>query len=90
MYLILKTINPSLYHSTVKNRLPERTEFWESIGYLKNSMEGYALPFVKQPPKMQFENNKSALSSADFVTNEIKDLLESGCIKEMKPTSSIL
>ena len=35
------------------------------------------------PPKVRFRNNKSALSSAEFVTNEIKDLLESGCIKEI-------
>ena len=32
---------------------------------------------------MRFQNNKSALSAAEFVTNEIKDLLKSGCIKEI-------
>ena len=32
---------------------------------------------------MQFQNNKSALSSAEFVSIEIKDSLESGCIREI-------
>ena len=32
---------------------------------------------------MRFRNNKSAISSAEFVTNEIKDLLKSGCVKEI-------
>ena len=41
------------------------------------------MPFVKQPPKVRFQNNKSALSAAEFVTKEIKDLLKSGCIKEI-------
>ena len=74
-------------YPTVKNRLAERIDFWESIGasnwILKILRESYALPFVKQPPKMLFQNNKSALSSAEFVTNEIKDLLKSSCIKEI-------
>ena len=46
------------YYPTVKNRLAERIDFWESIGasnwILKILREGYALPFVKQPPKVQF------------------------------------
>ena len=42
------------------------------------------MPFVKQPPKVRFQNNKSALSSAEFVTKEIKDLLKLGCIKEIE------
>ena len=75
------------YYPTVKNRLAERIDFWESIGaskwILKILREGYVLPFVKQSPKVRFQNNKSALSSAEFVTNEIKDLLKSGCIKEI-------
>ena len=59
-------------HPTIKNRLSERINLWESIGaskwILKISREGYALPFVKHPPKVRFQNNKSALSSAEFVT----------------------
>ena len=83
------------YYPTVKNRLAERIDFWESIGasnwifkILRDclkilNIQFDALPFVKQPPKVQFQNNKSALSSAKFVTSEIKDLLNSGCIKEI-------
>ena len=71
------------YYPTVKNRLAGRIDFWESIGasnWILNILrEGYALPFVKQSPKVRFQNNKSALSSAEFVTNEIKGLLKSGC-----------
>ena len=46
--------------------------------------EGYSLPFVQQPPQAFFINNKSALDSSDFVTNEILSLLEQGCIREVK------
>ena len=83
------TAEPCLknYYPTVRNRLTERIDFWENIGasnwVLKILKEGYALLFVKQPPKVRFQNNKSALSAAEFVTKEIKDLLKSGCIKEI-------
>ena len=70
---------------TVENRLAERIDFWESIGasnlILKILRDGYGLPFVMQPPKVRFQNDKSAFSSAEFVTNEINNLLKSGCIK---------
>ena len=39
---------------------------------------------MKQPPEAFFRNNKSALDSSDFVTNEIHSLLEQGCIREVK------
>ena len=69
MYLTLKTTMPETClkrYPTVKNRLSGRVDFWESIGpsnwILKILREGYALPFVKPPPKVRFQN-KSPLSS---------------------------
>ena len=62
--------------------------FWEQMGaspwVLKILREGYSLPFVQQPPQVSFRNNKSALESSDFVTNEIYSLLEQGCIREVR------
>ena len=58
MYLTLKTM-PELClqrYPTDKNRLPGRIYSWESIGasnwILRILREGYALSFVKQPPKV--------------------------------------
>ena len=51
---------------------------------LKILREGYSLPFVQQPPQVSFRNNKSALESNDFDTNEIYSLLEQGCIREVR------
>ena len=85
--LVLKDIIQWLKTDWLLGKYWLRIGFWESIGasnwILKILREGYVLSFVKQPPKVQFQNNKSALSSAEFVTNEIKDLLKSGCIKEI-------
>ena len=39
---------------------------------------------MQQPPQIFFKNNKSALDSSDFVTNEIYSLLEQRCIREVK------
>ena len=39
---------------------------------------------MQQPPQAFFRNNKSALNSSDFVTNEIQSLLDHGCIREVK------
>ena len=51
---------------------------------LKILRERYSLSFVQQPPQAFIRNNKSALDSSDFVTNEIHSLLEQRCIREFK------
>ena len=45
---------------------------------------------MQQPPQISFRNNKSALDSSDFVTNEIYSLLEQGCIREVKRSEAHL
>ena len=45
--------------------------------------DGYAIPFVEMPPPAFFSNNKSAFKAQDFVSLEISELLERGCIKEI-------
>ena len=51
---------------------------------LKILREGNSLPFVQQHPQAFFRNNKSALDSSDFVTNEIHSLLEQGYVRGVK------
>ena len=68
----------------MKNRLKENIKFWKNIGaspWVINIIEdGYAIPFVEMPPPAFCSNNKSAFKAQDFVSSEISELLECGCI----------
>ena len=46
-------------------------------------MDGYALPFTKEPDLASFSNNRSALNNREFVTKEVLDLLSSGRVREV-------
>ena len=74
--------------ANVKNRLSEYVEFWQEIGaspwVLKVLKEGYAIPFLEIPPKVFFKNNKSALKHPEFVSSEVLNLLNLGCVKEIR------
>ena len=71
----------------VKNRLKENIQFWKNIDaspWVINIIEdGYAIPFVEMPPHAFFSNSELAFKAQDFVSSEISDLLERGCIKEI-------
>ena len=71
----------------VKGRLKEKISFWEEIcassWVLSISRDGYALPFISEPEPKVFQNSVSASRNKEFVTNEILDLLNSGCIREV-------
>ena len=43
---------------------------------------GYKIPFINTPPSVILENNLSARSNLDFVSEEIKILLQKRCISE--------
>ena len=43
---------------------------------------GYKIPFINTPPSVILDNNLSARSNLDFVSEEIKMLLQKGCISE--------
>ena len=40
--------------------------------------KGYSLHFESYPPSMNFENNKSALLNAVFVSEAVQELIDSG------------
>ena len=72
--------NPS-----VKNRLLSSYEFWENticapfyvLSIIKN---GYAIPFVANPPPCYAKNNRSSLRHQDFVDSGIRNYLEKSYI----------
>ena len=45
--------------------------------------EGCAIPFLEIPPNVFFKNNKSALKHPHFVSSEVLNLLNLGCVKEI-------
>ena len=69
----------------VKDRLSKNIEFWHEIGaspWVLKVLQGYAIPFLEMPPKASFKN-KSALNHPDFVSSEVLNLLDLGCVKEI-------
>ena len=71
----------------VKGSLRSNLEYWKEIGasdFILDVIEnGYKLPFRTIPDKAEFKNNKSARENAQFVSDSIKDLLESKRIVEV-------
>lgn len=78
----------------VKGRLRENIAFWHNIGasnwLLRVIREGYCLPFVELPKGKFFQNHKSALCNAEFVSAEISKLLKSGALVEVSPTDLLV
>ena len=72
----------------VRGRLRENITFWQSIGtnrwLLEIIREGYCLPFVEMPARMDFLNHKSALKESEMVAEEIRKLLVSGALEEVE------
>ena len=71
----------------VKGRLRDHLSFWHGINanrwVTSIIRDGYALPFVELPPAKEMENHKSAWDEKQFVTEQIEELLLSGCIREV-------
>ena len=71
----------------VKGSLRSNLEYWKEIGasdFIVDVIEnGYKLPFRTIPDKAEFKNNKSARENAQFVSDSIKELLESKRIVEV-------
>ena len=68
--------------------------FWETMGasefVLRIICEGYLLPFVQLPRPKTVKNHSSAQCQFDFVTDSIRDLMERGCIKEVKSEEAMI
>ena len=71
----------------VKGSLRSNLEYWKEIGasdFMLDVIEnGYKLPFRTIPDKAELKNNKSARENAQFVSDSIKELLESKRIVEV-------
>ena len=71
----------------VKGSLRSNLEYWKEIGasgFILDVIEnGYKLPFRTIPDKAEFKNNKSARENAQFVSDSIRELLESKRIDEV-------
>ena len=73
---------------SVKNRLLLCYDFWERticapfyvLSIIKN---GYAIPFVANPPPCYAKNNQSSLRHRDFVDSEIMNCLKKSYIQEV-------
>ena len=46
--------------------------------------EGYAVPFLEIPPEVSFINNKSVFKYPEFVSSEVSNLLNLGCVEEIR------
>jgi hypothetical protein len=67
----------------VKGNLRKHLQFWKNIlcvtQYIVEIIEfGFKIPFIKVPSQIFCRNNLSA----NFVENDIHELLDAGCIKE--------
>jgi len=78
----------------VKGYLKENIAFWQNIGasnwLLRVIGEGYRLPFVELPEVKFFQNHRSMLCNADFVSAEIPKLLKSGALVQVSPTDLLV
>lgn len=70
--------------TSVKGRLWMNSKFWidelEASQFVINIItHGYCLSFLAFPPAVCARNHKSAFQHADFVSEAIQELVESGC-----------
>ena len=71
---------------TVQGRLREHSDFsWltelEASDFVKDIVQhGYCIPFLACPPPVFHFNHQSALQNDQFVSSEIRNLVEKGCV----------
>ena len=70
--------------TSVQGRLRKNSKFWidelEASQFVTDIItHGYRLPFLAFPPAVCARNHKSAFEHADFVSEAIQELVDSGC-----------
>lgn len=69
-------------------RLRSRYSEWEKIGTGKTILDiiksGYKIPFKTNPSSIELNNNRSARDESEFVTGEIRNLIEKGCVSRVR------
>ena len=72
----------------VKGRLKENIAFWKGIGASKWVLSvienGYYLPSISLPARRSFQNHPSVVQNQEFVLHELKKLLASGAVVEVR------
>ena len=72
----------------VKGSLKNHLQIWNKIGAnvsVKDVVENdYKIPLITLPKAAKFPNNHSSLNNANFVTQTVEELLNTGRIKELK------
>ena len=72
----------------VKGSLKNHLQIWHKIGAnvsVKDVVENdYKIPLITLPKAAKFPNNHSSLNNANFVTQAVEELLNTGRIKELK------
>ena len=72
----------------VKGSLKNHLQFWHKMGANVSVIDvlenGYKIPLITLPKAAKFTNNHSALNNANFVTQAVEKLLNTGRIKEVK------
>lgn len=72
----------------VKGRLKQNIAFWKNIGASKWVLSvienGYYLPFISLPARRSFRNHPSVVQNQEFVCQELKKLLASGAVVEVR------
>ena len=80
--------------SLVVGNLKRHISFWEKINagdfILSTIREGYKIPFYATPHSAYFKNNQSALKHSDFVSKEIRNLLDTGRIREVSQPPTVV
>lgn len=60
---------------------------WEEMGANKSIVQlnkvGYKIPFKTEPSSVVLRNYRSALNDKDFVTRELQNLLNKGCVSKV-------
>ena len=82
-------------NSNLKSHLKQNIKFWSEtlkankaiVNVLK---EGYKLPLYTVPKPAHFNNNKSAITHSDFVSEEIQDLLKTNRITEVNELPHVI
>ena len=78
----------------VKGRMKTNIASWKQIGapeYIVQVIEhGYKIRLVHTPPPARFNNNKSALNNADFLTEAINELVAKNLVIECSCTPDIV
>lgn len=81
-------------YPSVKGRLRARVNFWKVIGASQFVIDiisrGYIIPFLTTPPRMGFQNNRSAFENSEFVDGAIRDLIIAGAIVQCKSPPTVV